>query len=282
MRIRIRRTADRGPRTARQVSGGVVGPARARARRRHAIRPAARRSDRQGRRCRRLDRASCRLSAVGGPTRPRPSPTRAGRRSRRGRSPRWPPIATLPLIDADALRIEVVELPRVASRPFGPRFGTLVHTTLATVPLDADEGDGSARRGHAGADPAGVRSRSGRGGLCRRRSRDRGAAASAVRPGPRRECRRTLLSRAAADLAGSGRHADRRHDRPGVRGRQHRRGPSWSCWTSRPTASWTSKWSAIGVSWRSTASALTALQGARPAGSSCECDTSVARALAEC
>ena len=46
----------------------------------------------------------------------------------------------LPLIDADALRIEVVELPRVASRPFGPRFGTLVHTTLATVPLDADEG----------------------------------------------------------------------------------------------------------------------------------------------
>jgi ATP-dependent exoDNAse (exonuclease V) beta subunit len=45
----------------------------------------------------------------------------------------------LPLIDADALRIEIVELPRVASRPFGPRFGTLVHTTLATVPLDADD-----------------------------------------------------------------------------------------------------------------------------------------------
>ena len=30
-------------------------------------------------------------------------------------------------------------MPRVTGRPFGPRFGTLVHTTLATVPLDADE-----------------------------------------------------------------------------------------------------------------------------------------------
>ena len=34
--------------------------------------------------------------------------------------------------------IEVIDLSRVAGRPFGPRFGTLVHTTLATVPLDAD------------------------------------------------------------------------------------------------------------------------------------------------
>ena len=35
--------------------------------------------------------------------------------------------------------MDVVDVPRVVGRPFGPRFGTLVHTTLATVPLDADE-----------------------------------------------------------------------------------------------------------------------------------------------
>ena len=45
----------------------------------------------------------------------------------------------LPLIDLADLRIDVVDVPRVIGRPFGPRFGTLVHTTLATVPLDADE-----------------------------------------------------------------------------------------------------------------------------------------------
>ena len=45
----------------------------------------------------------------------------------------------LPLIDLAEVRIDVVDVPRVIGRPFGPRFGTLVHTTLATVPLDADE-----------------------------------------------------------------------------------------------------------------------------------------------
>jgi ATP-dependent exoDNAse (exonuclease V) beta subunit len=34
--------------------------------------------------------------------------------------------------------IEVIDFSRSAERPFGPRFGTLVHATLATVPLDAD------------------------------------------------------------------------------------------------------------------------------------------------
>ena len=43
------------------------------------------------------------------------------------------------LIDLTEARIDVVDVPRVAGRPFGPLFGTLVHTTLATVPLDADE-----------------------------------------------------------------------------------------------------------------------------------------------
>ena len=37
------------------------------------------------------------------------------------------------------MQIEVVDVGRVAGRPFGPQFGTLVHTTLATIPLDADE-----------------------------------------------------------------------------------------------------------------------------------------------
>ncbi len=36
--------------------------------------------------------------------------------------------------------VEVHEVARVADRPFGPRFGTLVHATLATVPLDAAPG----------------------------------------------------------------------------------------------------------------------------------------------
>ena len=45
----------------------------------------------------------------------------------------------LPLLDLADIRIEVVDVPRVTGRPFGPRFGTLVHATLATVPLDADE-----------------------------------------------------------------------------------------------------------------------------------------------
>ncbi|MEO7275691.1 MAG: 3'-5' exonuclease, partial [Vicinamibacterales bacterium] len=38
---------------------------------------------------------------------------------------------------AEPVRIEVVDLPRVPGRPFGPRFGSLVHATIATVALDA-------------------------------------------------------------------------------------------------------------------------------------------------
>jgi ATP-dependent exoDNAse (exonuclease V) beta subunit len=33
---------------------------------------------------------------------------------------------------------EIIELPRVANRPSGPRFGALVHAVLASVPLDGD------------------------------------------------------------------------------------------------------------------------------------------------
>jgi ATP-dependent helicase/nuclease subunit A len=38
-----------------------------------------------------------------------------------------------------APEIEVIDFSRSAERPFGPRFGTLVHATLATVPLDASQ-----------------------------------------------------------------------------------------------------------------------------------------------
>jgi ATP-dependent exoDNAse (exonuclease V) beta subunit len=38
-----------------------------------------------------------------------------------------------------APEIEVIDFSRSAERPFGPRFGSLVHATLATVPLDAGE-----------------------------------------------------------------------------------------------------------------------------------------------
>jgi ATP-dependent exoDNAse (exonuclease V) beta subunit len=40
---------------------------------------------------------------------------------------------------AQASSIEIVEIPGAAGRPRGPRFGTLVHAVLATVPLDAAE-----------------------------------------------------------------------------------------------------------------------------------------------
>jgi ATP-dependent helicase/nuclease subunit A len=40
---------------------------------------------------------------------------------------------------ANAPAIEVIDFSRSAERPFGPRFGSLVHATLATVPLDASE-----------------------------------------------------------------------------------------------------------------------------------------------
>jgi ATP-dependent helicase/nuclease subunit A len=41
---------------------------------------------------------------------------------------------------ADDAVIEVIDLPRETGRPFGPRFGSLVHATLATVVLDANPG----------------------------------------------------------------------------------------------------------------------------------------------
>jgi ATP-dependent exoDNAse (exonuclease V) beta subunit len=40
-------------------------------------------------------------------------------------------------MSAPGPEIEVLELARAADRPFGPRYGTLVHAVLATAPLDA-------------------------------------------------------------------------------------------------------------------------------------------------
>jgi ATP-dependent exoDNAse (exonuclease V) beta subunit len=39
---------------------------------------------------------------------------------------------------SDVPRVEIIEIPRDEGRPTGIRFGTLVHSALATVPLDAD------------------------------------------------------------------------------------------------------------------------------------------------
>src|SRR5581483_10015338 len=38
----------------------------------------------------------------------------------------------------DSSPVTFVELPMIPNRPIGPRFGTLVHHILATVPLDAN------------------------------------------------------------------------------------------------------------------------------------------------
>ncbi len=54
----------------------------------------------------------------------------------------WAAAAAASGVDAvlaDAADIRIVELPGAANRPRGPRFGTLVHAVLATVPLDASD-----------------------------------------------------------------------------------------------------------------------------------------------
>jgi ATP-dependent exoDNAse (exonuclease V) beta subunit len=40
---------------------------------------------------------------------------------------------------SDQFHVEAVTLPAVDARPSGPRFGTLVHASLAAVPLDGDD-----------------------------------------------------------------------------------------------------------------------------------------------
>ena len=42
-------------------------------------------------------------------------------------------------VPSDKWEVDVVTLPAVPGRPTGPRFGTLVHASLAAAPLDADE-----------------------------------------------------------------------------------------------------------------------------------------------
>jgi ATP-dependent helicase/nuclease subunit A len=41
-------------------------------------------------------------------------------------------------LEGKALKVQLIELPRDQQRPAGPRYGSLVHSVLATVPLDAD------------------------------------------------------------------------------------------------------------------------------------------------
>jgi ATP-dependent exoDNAse (exonuclease V) beta subunit len=41
------------------------------------------------------------------------------------------------LLPGDGPEVELIDVSRPAVRPYGPRFGSLVHATLATLPLDA-------------------------------------------------------------------------------------------------------------------------------------------------
>ena len=45
--------------------------------------------------------------------------------------------AAVPTPEPDLIQVDVVALDRTGERPAGPRYGTLVHATIATVPLDA-------------------------------------------------------------------------------------------------------------------------------------------------
>ena len=111
-------------------------------------------------------------------------------------------------------------------RPRGPRFGTLVHAVLATVPLDAAD-DLIARTAET---QARIINALGGRGRRRRGRRLRGAA-----PRPDGAGARLGLGQArdAGVVAAEGRHADRRRPRPRVR----RRRPAPSSSTSRPTTS---------------------------------------------
>ena len=55
-------------------------------------------------------------------------------------TPAAPADEELPAPPSPAPSVDLVELPRAAGRPEGPRFGSLVHAVLADVPLDAEAG----------------------------------------------------------------------------------------------------------------------------------------------
>ena len=48
-----------------------------------------------------------------------------------------PAASTNPVVSAFRRNIDIIQIPGAEKRPRGPRFGTLVHAVLATVPLDA-------------------------------------------------------------------------------------------------------------------------------------------------
>ena len=115
----------------------------------------------------------------------------------------------------DEVPIEVIDLPRAGGRPFGPRFGSLVHATLATVALDA-QADAVLQiaRTHARvllADDGEVAAAA--------EAVTRRAGAPALHTGPRRERGRALRARVPPPLARA-----RRIDRRGDRRRRVRRG----------------------------------------------------------
>ena len=86
--------------------------------------------------------------------------------------------------------VSVVDVSSGTPRPFGARFGSLVHATLATVSLDAHGRCHRTRRAHPGPHPRVQRRR----GRSRRSCGRRRSAPPAVRSGARRSRRRTLPS----------------------------------------------------------------------------------------
>ena len=180
----------------------------------------------------------------------------------------------LPLVDLAEVPIDVVDVPRVIGRPFGPRFGTLVHTTLATVPLDADEsivrrvaatqgrvllGSGAGVEEEVYAVAEAVMA------VLRHPLFDQVRAANAAG-----RCHRELpliwqapdgtLIEGTVDLAFEERGARRNEN------------GAWSCSTSRRIGIGSSRRSAIGGSWRSTAARSRPCRAAPRAAFSCGCD----------
>ena len=121
-----------------RVLRGLVGSTRSEARRRGAARHPPARADREGRRAGYRRIGSCRLQFLA-----RAAPTGRCRRAVRPQSSvrtvtQMAKTAGEGVPDLKLPPVEIVELPRAANRPSGPRFGALVHAVLASVPLDGD------------------------------------------------------------------------------------------------------------------------------------------------
>ena len=127
-----------GKRWGHRVLRGLVGSTRAKARRRGTARHSPARADREGRRAghRRIGSLPPTIPGARGVNRPS---LRAAQTSVAVRTvTQMAKTAGDGVPDLKLPPVEIVELPRAANRPSGPRFGALVHAVLASVPLDDD------------------------------------------------------------------------------------------------------------------------------------------------